>query len=196
MADPKAAVDAVLRQEDSRLAGIITNSPTDRGGLTRYGLTAKFHPLLLNAGFFEESTPAATALGIAETTYEADYTGPLCLAQIKSQSIATALLSFAVNEGTHEAVVMLQRSLGICGQRVTEDGQMGAQTVAAVNAADPAKLLGVYCDLEVGFYTQVARTQLNQSGYLQGWLNRVTQDRALKDVVAVQSTEEEEVANA
>lgn len=189
MADPKQAVDVVLRQEDSRLAGTITNRPSDRGGLTRFGLAAKFHPMLVNDGFFEESMSAAEALPIAELTYEKDYTGPLCLATINSQSIATALLSFSVNEGTHEAVVILQRALG-----VGVDGQMGPQTVAAINAADPSKLLNAYCDLEVNFYNQLARTQPGQQVNLAGWLSRVAQDRALKDVVAVQSTAEEEVA--
>lgn len=182
MADAKAAVQFVLRQEDSRLSGIITNRASDRGGLTRYGITAKFHPDLLVAGFFEESMDAEDALALAEETYEEDYSGPLCLDLIHSQPLANALLSFAVNEGNHQAVVLLQRAA-----RVAEDGLMGPQTVAAVNAADPSALLNAYCDLEDNFYEQLVRSQPSQLPNRQGWLNRVAADRQ-NEVVEVEST--------
>lgn len=191
MADAKAAVDAVLRQEDSRLAGTITNRASDRGGLTRFGLCAKFHPELVAAGFYDESMSADKALPIAEETYEKGYEGPLFLAQIKSQGVATALLSFAVNEGNHQAITLLQRALLVCGQVVGLDGVMGPKTVAAVNAADPAKLLDLYCDLEANFYKHLVSVRPDQQVNLAGWLNRVAQDRALKDVVVNREAEVE-----
>jgi len=179
MADAKAAVDAVMRQEDARLAGIITNRTSDRGGLTRFGLTAKNHPLLLNAGFYDPSTDAATAFKIAETTYQAEYTGPLFLVQIASQAIATALLSFAVNEGNSKAVSLLQRALLVNGQSVGLDGRMGPATVAAINACDAKQLLNHYCDLEAIFYAGLAAADPTQKANLKGWLNRVQNDRQL-----------------
>lgn len=182
MADAKAAVQFVLRQEDARLSGIITNRASDRGGLTRYGLTAKFHPELLAQGFFSEDMPPSEALPIAEATYEKDYEGPLCLDNIAGQTIANALLSFCVNEGNHQGVVLLQRAA-----RVTEDGVMGPQTVAAINSADPSALLNAYCDFEAGFYQQLVRNIPSQQANLNGWLNRVKADRQ-KEVVEVEST--------
>lgn len=180
MADAKAAVQFVLLQEDARLSGIITNRASDRGGLTRYGLTAKFHPELIEQGFFEESMSAEEALPIAEQTYEESYEKPLCLDSITSQPLANALLSFAVNEGNHQAVVLLQRAA-----RVAEDGEMGPQTLAAVNA-NPT-VLGTYCDFEANFYEQLVRAQPSQKDNLKGWLNRVNADRQ-KEVVEVEST--------
>lgn len=179
MADAKAAVDAVMRQEDARLSGIITNRASDRGGLTRFGLTAKNHPLLLNAGFFDASLPAAAAFKIAETTYQAEYTGTLYLVQIASQAIATALLSFAVNAGNTRAISLLQRALLVNGQSVGLDGKMGPATVAAINACDAKQLLNHYCDLEAMFYRGLAEKDPTQNANLKGWLNRVAADRAL-----------------
>lgn len=178
MADAKAAVDAVMRQEDARLAGVITNRASDRGGLTRFGLTAKNHPLLLNAGFYDASTDAATAFKIAETTYQAEYTAPLYLAQIASQAIATALLSFAVNEGNVRAISLLQRALLVCGRSVGLDGKMGPATAAAINACDAKQLLNHYCDLEAIFYRGLAEQDPTQNANLKGWLNRIEADRA------------------
>ena len=38
------SIDFVLKQEDSTLSGVITNETGDAGGLTRFGLCAKWHP--------------------------------------------------------------------------------------------------------------------------------------------------------
>jgi lysozyme family protein len=187
MADAKAAVDVVLRQEDSRLAGVITNEARDQGGLTRYGLCAKFHPELIAEGFYDESMDAATALPIAEQTYEADYEKPLFLDQIESQSIATALLSFSVNEGTHEAVVLLQKACVACGRQLAVDGCFGPGTLAAVNACQPSQLLNLYCLFEESYYRGIVQANPAQQVFLKGWLSRIAQDRALTDVVAVES---------
>ena len=187
MADAKAAVDAVLRQEDARLAGVITNRASDRGGLTRYGLAAKWHPELVTMGFYSPAMSAAQALPIAERAYEVCYEQPLYLDEISSQAIATSLLSFAVNEGNERAVSMLQRAALVCGKsvgpgvssRVGVDGRMGPATVAALNACDPKQLLNFYCDLEAHFYRGLAASDPTQNANLNGWLNRVQNDREL-----------------
>ena len=128
MSDPTQSINFVLRQEDSTLAGTITNESNDAGGLTRFGLSAKWHPELVEAGFYEASMDAQTALPIAQQAYETAYASPLCLMQINSQAIANALLSFAVNCGTFSATEILQQ---VCG--AIADGCMGPNTVAAVN---------------------------------------------------------------
>lgn len=180
MADLKQAIDFVLRQEDARMQGLITNNAHDRGGLTRWGLCAKFHPELVAQGFYSPAMSAAVSRPLAERAYEVCYEGPLYLDDIESQPIATALLSFAVNEGNSKAVSLLQRAALACGQRgIALDGKMGPATVAAVNACDPHQLLALYCDLEAGFYHSLAEKDATQLANLDGWLNRVKADRAL-----------------
>lgn len=176
MADPKLAVQFVLRQEDARLAGTITNGAHDRGGLTRFGLCAKFHPELVVQGFFSPAMPAAAALPLAERAYEVCYTGPLFLDQIRSQAVANALLSFAVNEGNHQAILLLQKAAIGGGAPLSPDGRLGPATVAAVNAANPAALLARYGELEADFYRRLAASDPSQQANLNGWLNREKQN--------------------
>ena len=168
MSDPTQSINFVLRQEDSTLAGTITNESNDAGGLTRFGLSAKWHPELVEAGFYEASMDAQTALPIAQQAYETAYASPLCLTQINSQAIANALLSFAVNCGTFSATEILQQ---VCG--AVADGHMGQNTVAAINRQDPATLLAAYCAMEANHYRGIVDANPTQQKFLAGWLNRV-----------------------
>jgi lysozyme family protein len=168
MSNATQSIDFVLRQEDSTLSGIITNEANDAGGLTRFGLCAKWHPELVAAGFYQESMAAATARTMAETAYATAYANPLRLASINAQPVANALLSFAVNMGTFSAVETLQQ---VCG--AVADGCMGANTVAAINAHDPATLLAAYCAIQANRYRGIAAASPTQQKFLVGWLNRV-----------------------
>ena len=178
MADPKISTDFTLRQEDSTLSGTITNISGDSGGLTRFGLCAKYHPTLVAAGFYDASMDAATALPLAEQTYLQDYATPLLIAEIDDQAIATALLSFAVNEeGTGDkgtAVKLLQESCG-----AVPDGVIGPATIASINELDPPYLLSRYCEAQEAHYRGIVAANPSQAEFLNGWLNRVEAVKAL-----------------
>jgi lysozyme family protein len=168
MSNPTQSIDFVLKQEDSTLSGVITNETGDAGGLTRFGLCAKWHPELVAAGFYQVAMDTATALNEAEVAYANAYATPLMLYRIDSQAIANALLSFAVNMGTFEAVETLQQ---VCG--AVADGCIGPNTVAAVNAHDPETLLAAYCAIQANRYRGIAAANPTQRRFLVGWLNRV-----------------------
>ena len=70
MADIQQATDVVLRQEDSRMSGVITTIPGDSGGRTRFGIAERWHPELTATGFFT-TMPTAEALKVAEGVYAA-----------------------------------------------------------------------------------------------------------------------------
>ena len=168
MSNPTQSIDFVLKQEDATLSGVITNEANDAGGLTRFGLCAKWHPELVAAGFYQARMAVATARTLAETAYYTAYANPLRLASINSQTVANALLSFAVNMGTFSAVETLQQ---VCG--AIADGCMGPNTVAAVNAHDPETLLAAYCAIQANRYRGIAAANPTQQKFLAGWLNRV-----------------------
>ena len=180
MADIKQAVAYVLRQEDSTLSGVITNYANDHGGLTRFGLTARFHPELIASGFFDASMPASQALTIAEKTYEMAYGPQLFISALASQGIATALLSFAVNQGNGPAVLKLQKAVNaVDGNILIADSRMGPGTVAAINRTDPGKLIAAWQPLEEVFYRAISTKDPSQQSNLKGWLNRVASNMKL-----------------
>ena len=168
MSNPTQSIDFVLKQEDATLSGVITNEVNDAGGLTRFGLCAKWHPELVAAGFYEPTMDSATARTMAETAYATAYANPLRLASINAQPVANALLSFAVNMGTFSAVETLQQ---VCG--AVADGCIGPNTVAAINAHDPVTLLAAYCAIQANRYRGIVAANPTQQKFLAGWLARV-----------------------
>lgn len=171
MADMKAAIDFVLRQEDATLSGVITNSPADRGGRTRWGIAEKWHPELTANGFFDDM-PAAESLAVAEGVYSQQYAGPLMLAEINSQAVATALLSMAVVEGQREAVTLLQRACG-----VNADGVLGPQTLAAVNGEK--SMIQQFGLFQRAYFQRIAANDPSQLKWVHGWMNRMNAVEAI-----------------
>lgn len=167
--DIRAAIDFVLRQEDATLAGRISDLG-DGAGLTRFGLTSRWHPELVAQGFFSASLPPAQALPIAISAYAAIYTRPLALDQLTRQAVGTALLSFAVNDGNYAAITLLQEALAA---GVVIDGVMGPHTIDQVNASPEPDLLARYCAGARAHYRQVVENNPADARFLNGWMNRV-----------------------
>lgn len=167
MADVDIAVEYVLRQEDSKLSGVITR---DSGGRTRFGVAEKFHPELTNTGFFD-TMPTAQALEVAIKTYKNQYAPQLQLGKIISQAIANTFLSYAINDGTEIAIKLIQKLLGC-----VEDGEMGQKTLNAINTLAPTYLMVAWKTMMISHYKQIVDNNPSDSIYLQGWLNRVTEN--------------------
>lgn len=176
MADLKKAVDFVLHQEDSRLTGAITTLPGDRGGPTRFGIASRFHPELVEQGFFEQDDapkiPHDAALAIAEGVYGSEYGAHLMLDEIESQDVANRLLSFAVNEGPREAVAIAQRACSSLGKWLADDGRMGPATVAAINSCEPEAWLAANRTFQEAFYRHLVAIRPAMLPELQGLINR------------------------
>lgn len=172
MADVKKCVDFVLRQEDSDLSGVITSAAADRGGKTRFGLCAKWHPELIAAGFFDASMDAEEALPMADQAYESQYVPALHLDELTSDTVATALLSFAVLEGNLEAVTVLQNAIVMLGVPTTVDGKIGPGTVAAANSSDPQRLISTIVQLQKAHFAHIAAVNPSQAVWVHGWDRR------------------------
>jgi lysozyme family protein len=56
--------------------------------------------------------------------------------------------------------------------RISEDGVIGPRTLAALNAAVPAKLYTLLCEWSRRHYEHVAAINPAQAKNLQGWLKR------------------------
>lgn len=170
MADIQKAVEFVLRQEDASLSGISTKDSADSGGLTRFGVASKFHPELVRAGFY--TCHRDEALAMAVDVYKREYADPMYLDQVKSDAVATAMLSFAILRGVAAALLTLQASLNEYGEQLVVDGSMGPKTLAAINRADARELIQTYVAKTKMALTELTVKRPSQAKWLNGWMNR------------------------
>lgn len=179
MANLKAAIDVVIKQEDDpKNPGAVTDIPGDAGGRTRYGISERWHPELTSTGFFTTDN-AAEALEVAEDVYTQQYGDPLQLSKINDQGVATALLSYGVVEGCPKAIKLLQQAAIAAGSSIQDDGQIGPATIAAVNTLDPQHLLQLWGELEKGFFKQLATETPQDEKFVSGWDNRSQENEQL-----------------
>lgn len=92
---------------------------------------------------------------------------------IVDQNLATKVMDIAVNCGEPRAERMLQlavNSLG--GTQVQVDGNMGPKTLAAVNAADPKKLIEALKNEQIKYYHAIVAARPANGKFLAGWLKR------------------------
>jgi lysozyme family protein len=173
MANVKEAVDFVIKQEDGAMSGVVTRAPGDRGGLTRFGITAKWHPELVAGGFFQ--TNREEALAVAEEVYGSEYIPHLDLSKVNRTAVAVALLSFAVVEGAATSVLILQRVLNKIGFPLAVDGSAGPKTLQAVNAAEPWTLVSALVSAQREHFQAIVDADSSQEKWLKGWNNRASQ---------------------
>lgn len=180
MADVNKAIDFVLRQEDAKLSGVCTNSPADRGGLTRFGIASKWHPDLLRAGYYQAHRDEA--LDTARAVYAKEYAAFLALPAVRSQAVANALLSFAILENAARSALEMQHALNAVGCKVTADGSLGPQSVKAINSVAPGTLLAAFVEANRQYLLNLIANDESQVKWRNGWMNRC-------NAVARQSTE-------
>lgn len=170
MANITAAVEFVLKQEDATLSGISKNTTGDKGGLTRFGVAANFHPELLRSGFY--TCMRDEALAIAIKVYKREYADPMYLDRVKSDTVAKAMLSFGILRGVGNSLLTLQESLNDLGSTLIVDGSMGPKTLAAINGADVRGLISNFVARTKIELAQKTIDDPTQKKWLNGWMNR------------------------
>jgi hypothetical protein len=96
-------------------------------------------------------------------------------AQMGSDEVCKRVFDFAVNGGTGQSVKCLQQavnSLGNGSAPIKEDGGWGPQTLATVNAADPAALVAAFKAHRVAHYQAIANANPVNAQYLKAWTAR------------------------
>jgi lysozyme family protein len=159
------AVAVVLDHE-----GGFSNHPRDPGGATKYGITRgtlakiRMRPVTL------EEVQALT-IDQAKAIYRQLYWRPI-LAGYLPAGVDLALFDFAVNSSPARAVKSLQRIL-----HVSVDGRVGADTIAAVRAANPHVLIRSLTQHRIGFLSRLRTWPV----FGRGWRRRVlaVEQRAL-----------------
>lgn len=169
MSDYNTAINFVLKQEDRTLSGHVSTLRGDNGGATRFGIASKYHPELIEQGFFDESKiDRLTALRIAKETYLSEYAKPLGVLKIQDQRLSTAVLSFGVNAPKPKAIETLQYSCGaVC------DGIVGPSTLSKVNNGNAVEIFERFSTQCIAYYEHLAQKNEHDRPFLTGWKNRV-----------------------
>lgn len=149
--------------------GGYVNAKTDRGGPTKYGITHR--TLAAHRGVPSVTAAQVKALTLkeAEEIYRRSY-WTQSGGDLLPVGLDYAAFDFGVNSGPARAVKSLQKVVG-----VTQDGIVGGQTVAAVQAYKggvPA-LIRAYCDERMRFLRSLGGAQ-GFSANGRGWTIRVT----------------------
>jgi lysozyme family protein len=154
-------IGAVLDHE-----GGLSNVPEDPGGLTKYGISLRAYPHLGADGIRRLTVEQAKDI------YYRDWWLKLRCPEIRDDRVAQKLLDTAVNVGKGASTRLLQRALCEVGQRVTVDGRIGPQTLAATNRTNPGVLLAVMRRLQAAHYEALIQRNPRLAKFRRGWLAR------------------------
>ena len=147
--------------------GGFVNHPADPGGATNKGITLR---VLQDWRGKSCSISDVSALTIpeAEAIYRAKYWTPILGDQL-APGLDLAVFDAAVNSGPSQAIRWLQRA-----SNSTQDGVLGAGTLAAVQRQTPHLLATTVCDLRIKFL----RTLSTWPTFGKGWERRINEVRA------------------
>lgn len=169
--------------------GGFVNDPADRGGATNKGVTLATYTAYRKA----KGGRIPTANDLKRLTHSewveilrAMYWNRWQADHIENQAVAELLVDWVWCSGSH-GIRIPQRVLG-----VEADGKVGAQTLAALNAADPDTLFNRLYEARKDFLqtitrnsvahyekrigrkaTEAERMKHTNARFLKGWLNRL-----------------------
>lgn len=156
-------IDQILVREGG---GAFTNDPADRGGPTKFGITAR---ALANYRGMQRSATVAEVKALTEAEaraiYRKDFVRPfdaIPLDEIKAQ-----VVDFATTSDPIDATKALQRALG-----VEADGIIGPRTRSAL-LTYPLKLTNnALVAFRCQHYSDIVKQHPDQAKWLNGWIRR------------------------
>ena len=177
VADYKPFVDRMIQRYEG---GYGWNS-NDPGGPTKYGITC--YDLAQRRGQQMTSMKAwaslvqAMTLQEAEDIYAAKY-ATACGFDELNAGPDCVVFDFGVNSGSSRAIKFAQQVVSI-----TQDGEMGPITLAAINNMDSNKFIDALCDVRLAFLRDLATWRV----FGTGWTSRVADLRAYSHALAQSS---------
>ena len=147
------AMDWIIKTE-----GGYVNDPTDQGGETKYGISARQYPNLDIANLTE---------AWAREIYNRDYWFAFRCDQMPP---AIALFAFdaLVNHRPQAAARLLQQSIN-----ATADGIIGPGTIKRARRADPHTTIRLMALKRLDLYDAIVRSNSSQAKFIDGWRARV-----------------------
>ena len=151
-----------------------SNNPADRGGPTKYGITARVYSEYLGKPVTPDQVKAMPwqhALAI----YRERYWRGTNIDRLP-EALQPVIFDMAVNMGPGTAVRLLQHALGDLGRPMVGDGQIGKLTssIAAGLVKDRGAkvVIDAICDRRREHYADIIAHDPSQGVFRHGWLNR------------------------
>ena len=151
--------------------GGYVNDPADPGGETNWGISKRSYP--------ELNIASLTVLD-AKKIYCRDFWNRLELNKLNHGLIAGEIFDTAVNAGRKTAVRIAQRALNYLGEDLSEDGQIGPVTIAALNkwiAKDERALFVCLNGFQFLHYFLITGKNDTLKRFARGWTKRIQQYR-------------------
>ncbi|MBD1584916.1 glycoside hydrolase family 108 protein [Pseudoalteromonas sp. S16_S37] len=138
--------------------GGLNNTPSDRGGLTKFGISQRAYPHLDIANL---------TLAQAVRLFHRDYWRPMQCGELNA-GVALMLLDGAVQHGVPSMTMLVQRYVG-----AKPDGRFGPLTLKACHGVLPIQLCVGLSLKRARKYARICANDTTQTPNLNGWYNRL-----------------------
>lgn len=156
-------LDGVVARE-----GGFVDDPTDRGGATKWGITAGTLGAWRKLGRpATREEVRALDLADARAIYRQMYITAPGFTSIADGPLRAQMVDDGVLSGTRTAIMTLQRALGVAA-----DGVIGPSTRAALREADPITVHVRVVKARLLRFGAIVREDPAQSRFLVGWMTR------------------------
>jgi lysozyme family protein len=144
-----------------------SDDPDDSGGRTSRGVTQReYNAYLAIMGLIPGADVYKASDAQIDDIYRKSYWLPYC--PNLPFGLDYSFFDENVNTGLHEAVLILQRALG-----VTADGHIGVVTLAAIKTSDPAAVIDAFALARISVYKQIEQEHPVEEKFNSGWMARV-----------------------
>jgi lysozyme family protein len=167
----KKLIDDLLKKE-----GGFCDDPTDRGGITNFGITKVAY-----ADYYNKPVTSITdddIKGVNKVTAERIYLSNYYVRpkiSVLPEQLRPLMLDMAVNHGVITAIKLLQQALAGFDYECVADGVIGSQTLGQATEA-LADHSGVFInhlvDLRSSLYHRIVNNNPAQARFIKGWLAR------------------------
>lgn len=159
-------VATVVARVLAREGSTYTETPGDRGGATKYGLTVPFYSDV--TGTPKTAADVAALTEAQATAVYLQWMATQRFVEIKEVHVLDAVVDFAVHSGVRPAVKALQRALD-----VPQDGVIGSVTLTALADADAPTVVRWLTGARIRKLGAILTSDPSQSVFARGWLGRV-----------------------
>lgn len=171
----ESAITVVLAHE-----GLLTDNPSDPGGITDYGISLRF----LRAAGIDGSMNRCdhvTAADIkaltpekAKAIYRKYFWLKYNINKINSCTLATSLFDMSVLMGAEEAIELMQLALNkSIEQKIDVDGILGSNTLMLLNNSQSYQLNFVFKEQCRIHLLELVKRNEKLKIFYDGWINRV-----------------------